>query len=272
MTMTIKEKHPRLMFAYEIMIALLALLSVVLVILDLRGRISLLEPPFRTIDWTLLSIFWADYIVRLRLSRDKKAFVKQNKLNLIAMIPFNSIFSVFRLARLTQLAKLARISRLLPATRLVRLVGFVTILKRKRDRFLNTNGFVYIFYLGCVLIIGSALILSQLEQQPFLDMLWFSIVTCTTVGYGDISPVTGAGRVLSVILMIFGIGFIGMLTGTITTYFSRSVKADDPGQEIDPELLDVLPTLSPEQQVNLIHLAKAMQRGGLSVTINPDVT
>ena len=55
--------------------------------------------------------------------------------------------------------------------------------------------------------------------MPFLDALWWTLVTCTTVGYGDITPVSGIGKVVAVILMIVGVGFIGMITGTITSFF-----------------------------------------------------
>ncbi|HAP3697435.1 TPA: two pore domain potassium channel family protein, partial [Enterococcus faecalis] len=53
------------------------------------------------------------------------------------------------------------------------------------------------------------------------------LVTTTTVGYGDISPATPLGRVAAIILMILGIGFIGMLTSTITEYFNKSNNEDE---------------------------------------------
>jgi len=53
-------------------------------------------------------------------------------------------------------------------------------------------------------------------------------VTTTTVGYGDISPHTAIGKLIAVLLMIIGIGFISMLTGTISTYFiGRAKKAEE---------------------------------------------
>ena len=58
----------------------------------------------------------------------------------------------------------------------------------------------------------------------FIDALWWSFVTASTVGYGDISPQTGLGRLIASILMLVGIGTIGMLTGTIATYFTNVEK------------------------------------------------
>lgn len=57
-----------------------------------------------------------------------------------------------------------------------------------------------------------------------MDALWWSFVTVTTVGYGDISPVSSFGRVIAGLLMAFGIGFIGMLTGTIATFFIKKTE------------------------------------------------
>ncbi|MBD3183624.1 hypothetical protein GF312_15140 [Candidatus Poribacteria bacterium] len=59
------------------------------------------------------------------------------------------------------------------------------------------------------------------------DAVWWSFVTVTTVGYGDISPVTIGGRIVAVVVMIFGIGFLGMFTATIASIFvERKIRQD----------------------------------------------
>jgi len=55
--------------------------------------------------------------------------------------------------------------------------------------------------------------------QSVGDAFWWAIVTTTTVGYGDVSPVTTEGRIIAVALMFVGIGFIGVFTATITSFF-----------------------------------------------------
>jgi voltage-gated potassium channel len=55
--------------------------------------------------------------------------------------------------------------------------------------------------------------------QSFGDALWWAIVTATTVGYGDVSPVTIEGRLIAVTLMLVGIGVIGVFTATVASYF-----------------------------------------------------
>ena len=51
--------------------------------------------------------------------------------------------------------------------------------------------------------------------QSFFDSIWWAMVTITTVGYGDIAPVTTGGRVVSMLLMMLGIGFLGLTTGVV---------------------------------------------------------
>lgn len=75
------------------------------------------------------------------------------------------------------------------------------------------------------------------EKKNFADGLWWSFVTVTTVGYGDLSPSTNAGRIIASILMLVGIGFIGMLTGTISTYF---IKRKEKNTSIKNETVEII--------------------------------
>jgi len=63
----------------------------------------------------------------------------------------------------------------------------------------------------------------------FGDALWWAVVTATTVGYGDVSPITVEGRIIAVVLMLTGIGIIGVFTATVASVFfeeDRSELAD----------------------------------------------
>lgn len=263
-----KKDNKVISIVYDIFICVLAIASVILVILDFQSVISLSKSPYKAIDLTLLIIFWIDYITRLVLSKDKAKFFRENILDLIAIIPFNEIFSLFRVARLFRLVKIARLSKLLKATKLVRAFGFVSVIKKKLDKFFKTNGFIYMVYCSGALILISSLIMSYIEKQSFLDALWWSIVTCTTVGYGDISPHSSFGRVIAVILMLFGIGFIGMLTSTITTYFTESIKSIKDENEVNKDLIETIQTLNPHQQEELLSFAKAIKSETISLTVN----
>ena len=97
--------------------------------------------------------------------------------------------------------------------------------------------FLLVFALGLVVI--AATIVTSVETTPnsqitsFEDAMWWSIVTVTTVGYGDMTPVTPIGRAIAMMLMLVGIGLFGGLTANLASLF---VKADATPQEIVFEL------------------------------------
>jgi voltage-gated potassium channel len=101
--------------------------------------------------------------------------------------------------------------------------------------------------------------MGYLEHKSFGDALWWSIVTTTTVGYGDISPATPIGRIIAIILMIFGIGMIGMLTGTITTYFTNKAPQKNQKSSDCSELIKIAQTLSDQQIEELTAIAQTIK-------------
>ena len=241
---------------YFVGITLLALASIVLMFLDLGSVIDMTAAPYKQIDAVILLIFTADYAVRFYLSKERRKFFKENLFDLIAIIPFNSIFSAFRVFRIFRMAKLTRLTKLVKLSRFVRLAAFLGILKRKTSDILHTNGLLYVIYANIVLILVSSVIMVLAEGMAIGDALWWSVVTVTTVGYGDCFPSTLIGRAVAVVLMIFGIGLIGMLTGAITTYFtSRKPEKVD---ETTEEITTLIESMDAVQRQKLAEIARIM--------------
>lgn len=199
---------------YDILIGILALISVVIAIYDLSKGIQSL--PLAILDKTIWILFIADYIIRIFTAEDKKDFFKNNILDLIAILPFNSILRGLRLIKLTRLVKLSKLTKL---SKFIRLSTFISRVIKKCKNFLNTNGFKYILTVCIAVIFLGAIGIHYAENMNFSDAIWWSFVTTTTVGYGDISPASPFGRIIACILMIVGIGLIGSLTSTITAFF-----------------------------------------------------
>ncbi len=198
---------------YEIVMGVLAAIAVGIALYDIvkGGNIAVLKISDRVI-WI---IFIADYVVRLILSENKLSYIRSNIWELIAILPFNSLFRAFRLVKLVRLTRLVKIAKF------ARLVSFAERgIKRCRE-FLDTNGFKYMLIVTLVVIILGAVGISFAENMMFKDALWWSFVTTATVGYGDISPASDTGRVIACILMLVGIGLIGSLTSTITSFFMK---------------------------------------------------
>ncbi|MCF8020727.1 MAG: potassium channel family protein [Vallitaleaceae bacterium] len=194
----------------------LALLAVSLFIVE--STIDLNENSkiiISQLDTAVLIIFTIDYFTRLLITKDKIVFIKKNIFDLIAIIPFSTVFRIARVARI------ARISRLLKITKFVRMTVWLNKYKKFVFAFFRTNGLIYVITITVLVNISGAIIYSKVENQNILDSIWWSFVTTTTVGYGDMSPVTLTGRIIAGILMLVGIGCIGMLTGTIATFFLK---------------------------------------------------
>jgi voltage-gated potassium channel len=211
---------------YESLMSLFALIAVIIAIIDLTNGISSI---LAIIDNIILFIFIIDYSVRLILSKDKKKFIKINILDLLAIVPFNSLFKIFRIAKLARFARITKMSRIM---KLSQLLVYILRFSERIKIFMNTNGFKYSLLTTVILISLGALGIRQFEKMDFTDAIWWAFVTTTTVGYGDISPSSEPGRLIAVILMITGIGLIGSLTSTITTYFFIKNQKRSPKDEV----------------------------------------
>jgi voltage-gated potassium channel len=118
----------------------------------------------------------------------------------------------------------------------------------KTKLFFRTTGFQYVLFLTALLLAGSTLAMMFAENMSFSDALWWSFVTTTTVGYGDLSPVSGTGRFIASLLMIVGIGLISYLTSCITGFFMSEPSGNK--SEVKPDSVKVEMVLKLYQELN----------------------
>ena len=87
--------------------------------------------------------------------------------------------------------------------------------------------------ISALAILVAAVAMTYFEKMSFQDALWWSFVTATTVGYGDLSPASGAGRIIACVLMVVGIGLIGSLTSTITSFFLKETAKEPSSDRVE---------------------------------------
>lgn len=224
--MTKKQNQIYAKIIYEFIFIILAIISVIIAIESIYENYSPIEYSKAIIlDSYIQIIFILDYGIRFIFSDNKKIFIQNNIPDLIAILPFNSLLKIFRLSKIFKITRLLKISKI---AKLSRLTAFILRFAKKLKKFFKTNGLIYVMIFTTIIILISSFCISALENIPFKDSIWWSFVTATTVGYGDISPATTSGRIIAIILMIIGIGTIGLLTGTIATYF---IDTDIPDSE-----------------------------------------
>lgn len=255
-------KKEKLLFYYELFMAFLALVVVGILIAEYTRPLTAEQIRILDrIDLAVVLIFAVDYFYRFARAKDKGVFFKSNIFDLIAIMPFDKAFRIARLARLARVFRLWRLSRLFAFGH--RFAGtFTSVLK--------TNGLIYVIIVTFVVILIGGVGIYNLEEnmETFEDALWWSLVTTTTVGYGDISPESTGGRILAGFLMFIGIGFLGMVTGSIATFFvsklSRAEEAEDTSftkEQIEhiKDQIDKIETLTEEEFERLWQILKSIR-------------
>ena len=127
---------------------------------------------------------------------------------------------VIRVLRLFRLLRLFKLNRHSKALRLI-----VTVFKKTKSDILVTA-----FIVSFLLIMAATLMYDiENEAQPDAfsnigEALWWSVATLTTVGYGDIYPITGLGKLLSGVIALLGIGIVALPTGIISSAYIEEVQ------------------------------------------------
>jgi len=146
------------------------------------------------------ALFFLEWLVGLAAARDRRAFLQSpaNLVDLLSSIPFGYLFQSLRLFRLTRMVRLFRL-----------------ILRTRRWKSRAGKVLRVAILVGATIFAGAvALRTAEPETVPaFGDALWWSVVTLSTVGYGDLTPLTPTGRGVAAVLMTLGIGVFGYVAG-----------------------------------------------------------
>lgn len=218
------RKLNRVLLVYQVIIVNLALFSIGMVLAGHQRLLSLTQEPWHNIYLAIWLVFLFDYVIRFATATSKKKFLIENLFDLIALIPSHPIFVFFRLGRIVSIIRFYHLFWRL---------GWSGGWSKKIHNFLYDTGFIYLFSISLVILISASLLFSIFEHRSLDQSLWWSVVTATTVGYGDVTPKSEGGKIVAAILMFGGIGFIGLLTSTITDYFTQNDEKDEAIQAIE---------------------------------------
>lgn len=182
-------------------------------------------------NWFIWLAFALEAAVMLWVVPDRWAWIKANPFALPVVIltpPFAP--PALQAARVF---RLLRVLRLFRSFRLIR-------------RFFSLEGLKWAALLVLFVVIGGAAAFDAVEKDPSTDLwdgAWWAITTVTTVGYGDISPVTDAGRVIAIVVMLSGIGFVALLTAALAQQFIGQTVEEEV-EEAESELLTELRSIN----------------------------
>ena len=209
------------------------------ILLTFDGVVSVYGSVLLFCEFVTVLFFGLDYILRLLTARFLKPRLSVSRATLSYVFSFMGIIDLlsfmpyflpfffpggaiaFRLFRLARVFRLFSISAYYDSLNVIR-----DVLRAKKDQLLSS------IFIILVLMLASSLCMYSLEHEAQPDVfrnafsgIWWAVSTLLTVGYGDIYPVTTAGRAFSIVLTFLGVGMVAIPTGIISAGFVEQYAA-----------------------------------------------
>lgn len=170
------------------------------------------------VEWGITVAFAAEFSLRLWAAPHRRLHLKGHWIDLVSLIPPARFLRPFRLLRLL---------------RLVRSFAGIARAMGHLDRLASHRGLIWLIaaWIGVTILASIGLYsaehgINEAVAEP-LDAVWWAIVTLSTVGYGDVYPLTSEGRIAAMALMVLGIGLYSAITAAVTSYFVSQGATSD---------------------------------------------
>jgi len=198
--------------------------------------ITVKEPDIilNTVDYICASIFIFDYVLRWltadfklekKLSFIKYPFTPFAIIDLLAILPtFTSLSPAFRVFKILRVFRALRVFKTLRYSKNFLMIS--TVIKK------NSSMLISLFACALFYIFVSALFIFSIEPQcfdDFFEALYWATTALTTVGYGDVYPLTNGGRLISMVSSFFGIAMVALPSGVITAGFIEEIRIQKEG-------------------------------------------
>ena len=273
-------------FDWTIM-ALIALSVVSIVLESFAGIYSAYKTVFQAFEIFTVVVFSMEYLLRIWTSdllfpeskhpRLKYIFSWMALIDLLAILPFYLPFFAADL-RFLRMMRLFRLFRLLRVFKLGRYFDALQII----FKVIRTSGpqLVMSVVICIFVMLFSAIVMYTVEnpEQPeafpnVIASLWWAICTLTTVGYGDVYPVTAIGKIFASVISLVGIGIIAIPTGIIAAGFNQVISKKSGEENDEPAVImeNVIQKMDEKELVALqVEIASRLKEYGYCTTIKID--
>jgi voltage-gated potassium channel len=235
-------------------VLLVALSLYVLAALFIEAVVPM-SPSSRTIlvymDDAICLVFLYDVFYRFVRAKNKLRFWRWGWIDLISSTP------AFPILRIGRAVRVVRVLKMMRGFRSLKTIGATLFARRAK------GAVVTAIFLCTLLVVFSSITILHVETGPDAnihgpeDALWWSIVTITTVGYGDRFPVTTEGRVIGISLMLSGVGLLAVLSGAFAAWF---MEADERKREGSLATSAQVLTLTEEIKAMRLEISESNQR------------
>lgn len=202
---------PRMPRWWELAIAVLSVASCAFVVLEWSlertAATATLREGLEVVDFVLCGVFLIDFGVRFVRSEGRWRFLRANWIELLGALPLIGPLRAIRLVRVARVVRLWRTGHLL---------------RRRFDvglppELANLGALVLVVWASCAGLFYLAEAGVNEHITSIEDALWWAMTTLSTVGYGDVYPVTQPGRLIALTTMVMGVGTLGALAATLAT-------------------------------------------------------
>lgn len=222
---------------FDGVIITLIIINVITIIADTFNPPPVVSEVFHCVEVVSVIIFSVEYVLRVWTSdlirpdinpwkaRLKYVFSPMALIDFVAIAPFYIPFIVsidLRILRMLRIVRLFRVFKVNRYTHAMSTIG--AVLKQKKSQLLSSIVIVFLLMVMAAVLMYN--IESEAQPEAFsnaFDALWWAVATLTTVGYGDIYPVTVLGKLLSAVIALLGIGLVAIPTGIISSGFMECI-------------------------------------------------
>ena len=179
-------------------------------------------------------VFTAEYVLRIYVATDRREFIRSGygRLDLVAILPFYLALLFPFFATLGLDLRFIRVLRVLRLFRAFKVVRYSKALQLFHRAFQIAKEELVIFGLVAAMLIffaaaGIHFFENQAQPECFSSIftsLWWAVVTLTTVGYGDVYPITDGGRIFTFVILIIGLGIIAVPSGIVASALGQARK------------------------------------------------
>lgn len=204
-SLTIRQRLAKVSATLELPMAILGFVYLGIYTLQVATKPDVNSAYYLEIAaWIIWSFFALDLVVKLIISKDFVSFLKSNWLEIIALVvPFMRILRVLRI-----------------------FVAIRAITPLLKSRVAATGIYLAMllpisWFIGAVAVLDAEQGLTDSKIQNLPDALWWSLATLTTVGYGDLYPITTEGKAVAGVLMLLGIGLFSACAGILASWLTK---------------------------------------------------
>ncbi len=221
--------------AFDIGLLVMILLSVFTIMLEsVEGIDQLYHKELTILEWIFTALFSLEYALRIFVSKKPLKYI----FSFYGLIDFLSILPMFASLFISgsHILSSLRILRMLRLFRVFRLMEFIQESSKLKVALLASKAKILVFLYTVLIIsilVGTIMYYIEGPENGFTSIprsVFYTIVTLTTVGYGDMVPATPLGQFLSMVLMVTGYGIIAVPTGIVGVQIAKEVIKPAPGE------------------------------------------